>query len=296
MTKSAPLTKQPSERTTSADRRAAHRRQSLPNSSGSSPARWLSGAQNGDANAAHQLAIYYCTAGDVALAGRWLLRAARAGHRAAQFSLAQACESGLGVPRDAKKAAGWCTPSPFADPTLATHIAPRRRRYEKAAEQGDGEACLRLAMQLEKGVGVGADVSAAERWYEKAAEHGIAAATYRLQALRNKGAPADVRTEHKAATAADTPQKRTPPASSQRRPVTPRSGSKRGGDAHLSRAATPLCSPQTEARKAMAMYQANLKPRWHVKRLLHDPSAITPTHAITRSRGVCMAWHGMAWH
>ncbi|MEW6690884.1 MAG: tetratricopeptide repeat protein [Pseudomonadota bacterium] len=113
-------------------------------------------------------------AGDYATALREWQPLAGGGHRDAQFNLGLLYENGLGVQRDAARAAQW---------------------YRRAAEQNDAVAAAYLAEMYAKGLGVGRDDAEALRWYRQAAERGHAASQYNVglfYALGRGIAPSDV--------------------------------------------------------------------------------------------------------
>ena len=88
-----------------------------------------------------------------------LLLNAQNGSAEAQYQLAQAYETGDGVPKDLAEAVKW---------------------YRKAADQGIADAQYKLALAYENGNGVKKDLTEAVKWSQKAAEQGIADAQYKL--------------------------------------------------------------------------------------------------------------------
>ena len=60
--------------------------------------------------------------------------------------------------------------------------------YKKAAEQGDTQAQLNLALMYKYGTGVSEDYSQAVFWYKKAAEQGNTKAQVNLATMYNAGA------------------------------------------------------------------------------------------------------------
>ncbi|KAJ3277410.1 hypothetical protein HK104_003321 [Borealophlyctis nickersoniae] len=123
---------------------------------------------------------------------KWYHKAAIAGHLSSQVAVGFQLQGGLGVEKDATKAAEWfrkaadqltlrgeynpedCGLGVGKDLRMAVHW------YEKAAEQGDADAQNGLGYCHQHGVGVAKDVGKAVKWYEKAAEQGLAAAQNNL--------------------------------------------------------------------------------------------------------------------
>ncbi len=101
-------------------------------------------AQEGDANAVHELAARAAdgvgSARDPRLALRLFERAAAAGHAPSQFRLGNIHEKGIGAPRDAKLASSW---------------------YRRAADQGNAKAMHNLAVLIAEGVEGRPDYAAA---------------------------------------------------------------------------------------------------------------------------------------
>jgi len=125
----------------------------------------LLNAQNGSAEAQYQLAQAYETGDgvpkDLAKAIDWYKKAADQGHAEAQFRLAQAYETGEGVKQ-------------------GKNLAEAMKWYQKAADQGYAPAQFRIASAYETGNGVKKDLSEAVKWYKKAADQGNAEAQYKL--------------------------------------------------------------------------------------------------------------------
>ena len=112
-------------------------------------------AEQGDANAQFNLALYYEEGKDVekdmVKAIYWYSKSAEQGNADAQFNLALCYEYGKGVEEDITKAIYW---------------------YAKAAEQGDADSQINLGYIWETGKGVEKDMSKAIYWYKKASEQG----------------------------------------------------------------------------------------------------------------------------
>jgi TPR repeat protein len=86
-------------------------------------------------------------------------RVAERGHPQAQQLLGQIYDRGIGVEKNASRAAEY---------------------YEKAAKQGVGEAQTRLGVMLRTGEGVSKDPKHAQLWLKKAAHQNIGEAQYHL--------------------------------------------------------------------------------------------------------------------
>jgi hypothetical protein len=84
---------------------------------------------------------------------------AERGHPQAQQLLGHLYEKGIGVEKNAPKAALY---------------------YEKAAKQGVGEAQMRLGLMFRNGEGVAKNPKAAEKWLKRAAKQNIGMAQYHL--------------------------------------------------------------------------------------------------------------------
>lgn len=131
-------------------------------------------------------------------------RAAAQGDTRAMKFAAKAYEGGRGVSADASRAAYWYAKAGIVKPErrkkTARAATPHRHPliaqaqtleakgdaaqaltlYRKAAEDGDGEAMLRLAAAYASGSGALQDMAQAAAWYRKAAESGSAEGQYRL--------------------------------------------------------------------------------------------------------------------
>jgi hypothetical protein len=98
---------------------------------------------------------------DATKATSWFRKAAKQGHRHAQYALGTAYDYGEGVEIDLAEAVKW---------------------YRKAAEQGHIDAQYRLGCTFDVGVEVSEKLQEAIKWYRKAAEQG------HTQAKQNLGA------------------------------------------------------------------------------------------------------------
>jgi len=110
----------------------------------------LSQAQNGDAEAQHQLAEIYYDQEDYGNAVQWYIKAAEQGHAVAQKDLGFMYDTSKGVEYSVEKAMFW---------------------YEKAARQGNAKAQRNLAMKYYNGNNVPQDYEKAVYWFEKATEY-----------------------------------------------------------------------------------------------------------------------------
>jgi TPR repeat protein len=111
-------------------------------------------AEHGDAAAQFRLGVAYAdglgVARDAAKAAQWYRRAADQGVALAQFSLGVMYQQGDGVPRDPAAAARW---------------------YRRAADQDFAFAQLGLGSAYETGSGVARDDVQAYLWFSLAARH-----------------------------------------------------------------------------------------------------------------------------
>lgn len=125
-------------------------------------------AERGDMNAQFLLSHMYQTGTGIhqnaVISGKWMLNAAKEGHREAQFKVALLYDAGEleGFEKDAEQAFFW---------------------YEKAAMQGHPLAQLMLGDCYLEGKGVQKDDEEAAYWYEKAAVQGNEDAKKRLSEL-----------------------------------------------------------------------------------------------------------------
>ncbi len=131
---------------------------------------------------------------DDEIAFEWFLKAAQAGHAAAQLQVGRMYEDGRGTGRDYGSALKWYkkaaeqglveaqykvmeheqSPAPAGAlkvPDIATRAADMRR-----AEEGSVEAQLKVARMFGRGIGVPKDYVQAYLWYNLAAAQGDAAA------------------------------------------------------------------------------------------------------------------------
>ena len=113
-------------------------------------------AEQGDANAQHNLGVMYRNGKGVAQddgeAVKWYRKAAEQGLARAQKNLGWMYERGEGVAQDDGEAVKW---------------------YRKAAEQGYADAQNNLGVMYYRGDGVAQDDGEAVKWYRKAAEQGL---------------------------------------------------------------------------------------------------------------------------
>ncbi len=94
------------------------------------------------------------------------MKRAEQGEAEAQNTVGQAFATGVGLPRDEKKAYNW---------------------FHRAAKQGHTQAQYNLGLMLERGRGVKAAPAVAAQWYVKAADQGLAQAQFQLGNLYRKG-------------------------------------------------------------------------------------------------------------
>ena len=104
--------------------------------------------------------------GDFATALSEFQRLAEQGNAVAQYNLGVMYANGMGVPRDAEKAADW---------------------FHDAASGGDARAQYNLGNLYADGQGVPRDLPRAAHWYAKAAAQGLADAQYNLGRLYYMG-------------------------------------------------------------------------------------------------------------
>lgn len=120
-------------------------------------------ADKGEAEAQFQLASLYANgigvAKDASKAAKWHRRAADQGFARAQYALALDYAEGYGVKADADEAFRW---------------------LQKAAEQGLGEAQVALGRGYADGEGVRANAVEAVKWFRKAADQGLPTGEYEL--------------------------------------------------------------------------------------------------------------------
>ena len=136
------------------------------NSGPPDPAGQRLAAEQGDADAQHDLGVAYQDGDRVRQndeeAVRWFRLAAEQGHIAARHELGLAYANGTGVPQDAAEAVRW---------------------FRLAADQGYAVAQHNLAIGYANGKGVSQDMTEAVRWYRLAADCGHGAATDDLIAI-----------------------------------------------------------------------------------------------------------------
>lgn len=105
-------------------------------------------------------------AGDLPLAYREFLAAAKEGHAGSQYNVALMYERGIGVAKDEKEAVVW---------------------YRKSAELGNAAAQFNLGVLYENGRGTEVDFAKANEWYRKASVQGDALAIGNLGMLYLRG-------------------------------------------------------------------------------------------------------------
>ena len=94
-----------------------------------------------------------------------LQRAARAGHPAAQFYLANHYQLGKELPKDLKQAFSW---------------------FKAAADQGIASAQLNVGRMYADGLGVAKNEALARQYFEKAASHGDNRASFNLAIMEEQ--------------------------------------------------------------------------------------------------------------
>ncbi len=113
---------------------------------------WRPLAEQGDADAQHNLGVLYNTGRgvpqDYAKAVKWFRKAAEQGDAGSQYNLGNMYDDGKGVPQDHAAAVKW---------------------YRKAAEQGYTLAQTNLGFMYHLGRGVLQDYTQAHMWYNLAA-------------------------------------------------------------------------------------------------------------------------------
>ena len=127
---------------------------------------------------------------------------AHAGDVDAQFNLGTLHENGLGVPKDAQKAARWYRAAAARRVDLARLALARLQRagvlepdpgedqiklLEIAARRGLAEAQFELGVAYDHGLGVTQNHATAAGWYQRAAEQGLTDAQYNLATLYDEG-------------------------------------------------------------------------------------------------------------
>lgn len=127
-------------------------------------------ANAGNQSAQRNLAAIYDqglgVAKDATKAASWYRKAAETGNRDATFQLATMYEDGRGVPQDSKQALDW---------------------YRKAALLGDADSQLKLGRAYSEGKMVGRDDGEASAWFQRAADQGNLYALNRLGAMYMEG-------------------------------------------------------------------------------------------------------------
>lgn len=120
-----------------------------------------------------------------ALAVKYFHRAARLGNALAHLKLAKCYENGLGVAKDAAKAAKYRN-NVKASPD-DTSCSPLLRKRREAAQAGDAQAQFELGECYYFGRHVVESSVSAVFWYTKAAEQGLPAAQFMLGVLNERG-------------------------------------------------------------------------------------------------------------
>jgi len=110
----------------------------------------------------YKIGYDYSQRGRNADAFKWMIKAADAGHAAAQNNIGLSYLHALGAPKDEKKAFFW---------------------FEKSAEQGLAYAQSELAMLYYRGTGVEKDTEKAYDWWFKAANQEDEYAQFNLASL-----------------------------------------------------------------------------------------------------------------
>jgi TPR repeat protein len=155
----------------------------------------------GSPEAAQQLGVIYAqgaagVARDDARAARLFERAARVGHRRAEFNLGILYLRGQGVPRDLVEARAWLQKAAAGDAPYALYALARAMEesagatpadpahaaalYRRAAEKGHALAALRYGLALADGKGVKQDMTGAQRWLLAAQKDGVPEAALAL--------------------------------------------------------------------------------------------------------------------
>ena len=133
-------------------------------------------AEQGDKEAARELAMYYLSGEGGHLrsaieAARWLTPAAEAGDAKAQLALANLFATGM---NSAAATGGLFGDTKLGEPDFETALTWAR----KAAEAGEGEAMALLGYIYLNGPETLRDQAQALHWYERGAEAGVAAAHF----------------------------------------------------------------------------------------------------------------------
>ncbi len=138
---------------------------------------------------------------DYVKAFEWTMKGARGGIPKAEYLIGTHYHYGLGVPKDPKKAITWYSQaiqhgqtealSTLAD-VYGFEMKPPDydqafQNYERAADQGDKAAMVRLGQMYESGLGTKKDYKRAYEFYSKAADGNYSAAYYQLSLLYTKG-------------------------------------------------------------------------------------------------------------
>jgi len=127
-------------------------------------------ANAGNQSAQRNLAVIYDqglgVTKDASKAATWYRKAAETGNRDATFQLATMYEDGRGVPQDSKQALDW---------------------YRKAALLGDADSQLKLGRAYSEGKMVTRNDGEASAWFQRAADQGNLYALNRLGAMYMEG-------------------------------------------------------------------------------------------------------------
>lgn len=162
--------------------------------------KWLLLAANqGDAEAQHNLGTAYSWSNDQIQANYWYLKAASAGNAWAQNALAQRLYYGKGVEKNDSEAFRWAKKSadqgcPSGEITLGYFydfgIGTQKNKFEavkwyrKAADKGETIAMRNLAQHYLNGTGVDKSEAEALRWCTEAANRGDAEAGQELEEIQ----------------------------------------------------------------------------------------------------------------
>ena len=150
---------------------------------------YLKAAEQGNASAQTDLGLMYLNGDGVeqsdAKAAEWVLKAAEQGYARAQCKLGCMYRDGTGVERSYEKARDWYLKA--VEQGFAYAKYHLLKLYQKAAEQGDADAQLKLGSMYYNGTGVAQSYEKAVEWYRKAAEQRDADAQYHLGVMYELG-------------------------------------------------------------------------------------------------------------
>jgi TPR repeat protein len=162
--------------------------------------RWMKlAARQGHLKAQYQLGRLLETGrgldhADPAKAVTWYLRAAEHGHAAAQLRMAVMYAEGTGVANDDAMALRWALKAVASkDKNAAPYLQQLVNRIEIKAKNGDQKAQLTLAMIIQQGEVVRADLKSALKWLRQSAGRGNRDAQFKLaEVLLKKNTAADL--------------------------------------------------------------------------------------------------------